>query len=141
MSYQGSAWGTLTVHCYNNDPKDVKSFVCSHDKMRQWLTDDVRIVGRQIKLDIDCEIRYYFSAHVSDVAKDLRERFPGAYIEGALYMRSECDDPYRWEIHQDGSVHSSDDCDWLLNYSCEYIRKIQEYAEDHFLQDPIGRED
>ena len=138
MSYQGSAWGTLTVHCHNNDPKEVKSFVCSHEKMHLWLDREARIVGRQIKLDIDCEISYYFSDYVSDVAKDLRERFPGAYIEGALYMRSEGDVPYRWEIYQDGTIHVSADLDWLLKYSCEDINKLQKYAEDHFVLDPIG---
>lgn len=130
MSYQGGVWGTLRAYCASPDQLEpVLEFLNKHPKLKNW---EHRIEASDdtiIDLTFSGEIRYYFREYLESVAHDLVALFPGAYMKGALSMYAENDVPYRLEMYEDGSTECSDECDWVLLYSCKDIKRIQKWAE------------
>jgi hypothetical protein len=130
MSYQGSVYGELFVYC--NTPEEVApviEYLKEHEKLKRWEHGFEIFAPTQIELMFSGEIRYYFRDDLEAVAHDLLVKFPGVYMQGALEMFAENDIPYRLEMNKDGSTKCSDEIDWLLNYSCADIERIQRWAK------------
>ena len=132
MSYQGSVWGTLHVYCAAPDQVEaVMEFLNKHPKLENWEHQIEASDDTIIDLTFSGEIRYYFREYLEGVAHDLLVKFPGGYMQGALEMFAENNIPYRLEMNKDGSTKCSDEIDWLLNYSCDDIERIQKWAEEN----------
>ena len=130
MSYQGWASGSIYVRGLSPDQvTPVIEFLKELGAFNHWGFSLIEKTDSQLEYEIGQEIRYYFADDLEDTAKEIMDKFPGAYMQGSLYMSAENDVPYRLEIHRDGKVVCSDEVDWLLSYSCEDIKRIREWAE------------
>lgn len=135
MSYQGWANGLVRVQCQEKQTEEIVSLLEQQEGLNIWGSSYCVAPGN-IRVYIDSEIRYYFADSLQEMVKALHETFPDAVVSGGFRMSAENDAPYRLELYNDATTR--DACiDWLLDYSCEDIDKLREWAEKNLKETPL----